>query len=280
MLPPSAALSRLRGELRTVPLREVARELLRAYARNELLTFASAIAFKVLFAFIPFALFAFGLLGTFGLTGVWQHDVAPQLKGSVSPPAFELIDNTVRRVLSSQQLFWVTVGLAIAVWEMSGATRCVMDVFDRIYESRRDRSFRERYTVSVAIAVAAGALLLAATAVFMLGPLASGVLTVLRWPVSALLMLAAIAVFIRFAPADRQSLEWVSVGSLLAVTAWLGTSVAFAFYIRELADYGTVYGALAVVIVAFEYVYLAAIAFLTGAQLDQLIRARAQADRS
>jgi membrane protein len=258
------------------PLRELVREVLRAYRRNDLLTYASAIAFQVAFALIPFTLFAIGLLGALGLEDVWKQDVAPELRSSVSPAAFTLINSTALKVLGSKNLFWVTAGLVIAVWEMSAGMRAVMGAFDRIFGSHRTRSARERYLVSIGLAVVVGVLLLAATAVFMLGPAVSGVLTILRWPVSAALLLAAIAVQLRFAPADRQAIRWVSLGSLLVVGAWLGTSLAFAFYIRDIADYGTVYGALAVVIIAFEYLYLASVAFLTGAQLDQIARERAR----
>jgi membrane protein len=258
------------------PLREPVRALLRAYRRNELLTFASAIAFQLAFALIPFTLFALGLLGALGLEDVWKHDVVPDLHSSVSPAAFTLINSTALKVLGSKNLFWVTAGLVIAVWEMSAGMRAVMGAFDRIYGTRRSRSPRERYLVSIGLAIAVGLLLMLAIAVFMLGPLVSGVVTIVRWPASAALLLTAIAVELRFAPADPQPIRWVSLGSGLVVGAWLATSLAFAFYIRDIADYGTVYGALAVVIIAFEYLYLASAAFLTGAQLDQLARERAR----
>ncbi len=67
---------------------------------------------------------------------------------------------------------------------------------------------------------------------------------------------------------------WVSFGSLLVVVAWLGTSLAFTAYLVHVADYGNIFGALATIIVVFEYLYIATVAFLTGAQLDALIHAR------
>jgi membrane protein len=271
---PGVTLGRLREEARTMTLREGVEEILSAYKRNDILTYANAIAFQVFFALIPMLLFAFGLLGFFGLDRIWRDHVAPDVAASVSPAAFELINSTVLRVLGQEQLFWVTIGLAVAVWKMSGAVRAVMGVFDRIYESGRERGAKERYVTSIWLAVITGTLLLGAVAVFLLGPLLSGVLTVLRWPLCAVLLFAAMGAFVRMAPSDPQPLEWVSFGSLLVVVAWIGTSIAFAFYVRNIADYGSIFGALATVIITFEYLYLASIAFLTGAQLDALIRKR------
>jgi membrane protein len=259
-------------------VRALIRDVLRAYGDNDLLTFASAIAFQVLFALLPFALFAIGLLGAFGLTDVWKHNVAPELKQSVSPAAYQLLNSTALKVLGSKNLFWITAGLVISAWEMSSAMRGVMDVFDRIYEVDRKRSLKERYVVSVVLAVVVGALLLIATAVFMLGPLTGPLLTIARWPVVVLVLLAAIGVQLRFAPAEPQPVRWVSLGTVLVIATWLITSVAFAFYIRDIADYGTVYGGLASAFIALEYLYVAVVAFLTGAQLDRLVRERARAD--
>src|SRR5215216_5524544 len=171
-------LRRLRDEARAISARDAIKELLGAYSRNDLLTFASAIAFQVFFALIPLMLFALALMAGLGLSDVWSEDIAPDLRDQVSPAAFTLIDDTVSKVLESKQLFWLSVGAVITVWEMSGATRAIMDVFDRIYDAERKRSFRERYTVSIALSIAAGILILAAAAAVQLLPL------VLEGPIS------------------------------------------------------------------------------------------------
>jgi membrane protein len=132
------------------------RELLKGYREADVLTYGSAIAFQVMFALIPVALFALGLLGFLGLDDVYRDDVAPDLRSSLSADAFGVVDGVVRKVLGSGQLFWITAGALIAIWEMSGAMRAVMQVFDRIYGSERDRDFRERYVTSLLLAVGAG----------------------------------------------------------------------------------------------------------------------------
>ena len=66
--------------LRAVRLRTVAEGVIRGYADHDLLTFASAIAFQVLFALIPLALFGFGLLGGLGLQEQWTRQWGPEVR--------------------------------------------------------------------------------------------------------------------------------------------------------------------------------------------------------
>jgi membrane protein len=148
-----------------------------------------------------------------------------------------------------------------------------MGVFDRIYGSRRRRDFKERYLTSIWLSTACAVLLLLAVAVFALLPLFAGTwASIVRWPVAAALLFVTIALLVHVAPADRQPLEWVTVGALLVVVAWLGTSVVFAFYVRDIASYGSIFGALATVVIVLTYIYVSSIAFLTGVQLDALVQ--------
>jgi membrane protein len=185
-------------------------------------------------------------------------------------------------VLGEQQTFWTTAGALLAVWKVSAATRAIMDVFDRIYGSPR-RSFAERMRVSLLLGTAVAVLLLAAAATVILGDDALAAVGVdsplirwLRWPVALALLFAVIAVLVAYAPVERQSGEWVTFGSIVVVTAWVGTSVVLSWYLTSVASYGSVFGALATVMVALTYLYFAAAAVLTGAELDALVRERVE----
>jgi uncharacterized BrkB/YihY/UPF0761 family membrane protein len=45
---------------------------------------------------------------------------------------------------------------------------------------------------------------------------------------------------------------------------------------HQVADYGSIFGALAAVWIVLTYLYLAAIAFLTGAEVDTVLREQAR----
>jgi membrane protein len=257
--------------MRALRPRRTARALFGAFGEHDLLTYASAISFQAFFALIPLTLTALGLLGELSLDEVWKDDLARDLEPQVSRPVFEVIDETVRRVLESKQLFWATFGAVLTVWEVSGAMRAVMTVLDRIYRHRRERPRLHRYAVSAALSALVMVLMLAAAGAVFVGGLVDGAaVAILRWPLAGLLLLAALWAVVHWAPSERRPWRWVSFGSALVVIAWLGMSAGFGAYMRGIADYGSIFGNLATVIVTLEYLYLTAIVFLAGLTLDAI----------
>jgi membrane protein len=274
-------LRRIVEELQAVTLREAVCEVARGYREHDLLVFASSIAFHVLFAIIPLVLFGLGLLGGLGLEEQWTSEWTPTVRASMSPAAFQVVDDTVRRALGQQQVFWMTAGAALAVWRISATMRTIMGAFDRIYTSRRERPFVERMRVSLLLGAAVTILLLLAAACVVLGDealrgigITSGWILWLRWPVALALLFAVVTLLVAYAPADRQPAQWVTFGSIVVVAAWAGTSLVLGLYLTSIADYGSIFGALATVVIVLAYLYVASGAVLTGAQLDALVRER------
>lgn len=273
---------RVREGARALTPRELARGVVDSFREHDLLVQAGGIAFRVLLALIPAACFVIGLLGLFGFDEVWSSDVAPDLRSSVSTPAFKLIDDAVTHVLTQQQAFWVTVGAGIAIWEISGVVRASEKVLNRIYRVRReDRPLLERFGVSFAVAAGVGVCLLAALAVVRLGPFvideALGPVLgfAIRWILALGLLLLAVGLVLRAAPAVKRPWHWVSFGALVAVGAWALMSLAFGLYLTQVADYASIFGNLATVFILLEYVFLAAIAFLAGLVVDSLVQKKA-----
>src|SRR3954469_7811216 len=158
------------SDARAVTVRGATREILRLFKENDILTYASAISFQVFFALVPMALLALGLLSAFGATGVFTHDIAPTLKQNLSGPVYHAVDDTVRKVLADQHLFWITLGAAIAVWEVSGAMRATMQVLNRVYGTPEERTFRRKLWESIALSTVVTLLLLLAAGSVKAGP--------------------------------------------------------------------------------------------------------------
>jgi membrane protein len=257
------------------------RELVAAFRENDLLLFASAIAFQVLTAIVPLALFGLGLVAFLDLTELYDSDLRPKLAEQVDIPTFVVIDSTVERILGEKQIFWVTLGGALAVWQLSGAVRAAMDGLNRVHGVEERRTWKDRYPRSIALAVAGTVLVFAAAATIRLGPLLTGgppfalaaVLFVVRWAVAAALLVLFVALLIHFGPdAADQPLGWVTFGAVLVIVIWLAMSALFWVYLTRIASYGSVFGFLASFVVLTGYLYASCVAFVAGVQLDALAR--------
>jgi len=278
----------VKRSLRRLADRAALAELWRGFNENHLLTYASAMSFRVLFALVPFALFMLATLGFLDLGDLWTRNVAPDLKREVSPGVYQVIDEAARNVLSSHQVFWLTAGAAIALWFMSGAVRAAMEALDEIYGMRERRSIAERLRCSLWLAAAVGACFVLAAAVVRLGPLAvhprpdnfllEVASVVVRWAVAIALLGLAVSLTVRYGPMAELPTRWVTLGAALSVGSWVVMSVAFGAYLTGIASYGSIYGSLAVLMVLFSYVYLSTAAFLFGAQVDALAREEAAED--
>src|SRR3954469_1500971 len=161
------------SDARALSPRAATAAVVAGFKENDLLTYASAISFQVFFALVPLALLALGLLGAFGLSEWWSTDAAHTVRENVSQPVYRVINDTVQKILAHRQLFWVTLGAAIAVWEVSGAMRATMQVLNRVYGVEEKRSFGRKLFESIVLSTAVTFMLLLAAAVVKAGPAAA-----------------------------------------------------------------------------------------------------------
>jgi membrane protein len=265
---------------RCVPIRELTKDVVRSFQRNGLPNFASAMAFQAVLALVPFLLFVLALIGFLDLEEIWREDVAPDVRSFASESAFRLIDETVHTVLGQQQLWWLTAGLLLTLWELSAATRVTMSALDRVYGFHRRRNIVELLPRSIALGAAMGTCAVSAIAVVRFGGAVTddfgGFLSfVIRWLVAAGLLGIGVALTVHYGAATRQPVPWVSLGTGLVMLAWVVTSIGFGVWTTLVASYGSVFSHLATFFVLLVYVWLLANAFLVGIQVDACMRKRA-----
>lgn len=262
--------------------RKLARKVITGMEEQDLLTYASAIAFQVLTSLLPLALLVLSIMGFLSLDDVWTKDLAPQVKGQVSPNVFGVIDDVARHTLGSKQGWWLTAGLVFTLWQTSGVARAIMGALSRVYGDGEDRPFVRRYLTSFGLGIAVAVCVLGALAIVRFGGPILGlddagwagrvVLIVVQWGTALSLLTTAVWVLLRFAPAHPGPHRWVSFGSALCVIAWVGTSAVFGLYVSDVADYGSIFGSLATAFLLMTYLYISACAFLIGAEVDAIVR--------
>ena len=246
-------------------------KLVKCFKENDLLTYASAIAFQLLIALIPLFALSLVLLGRARAGDIWYERVQPVIAQRVTPEVYLAVSDAVDRVLHQTSLIWVAFAIVLTVWEVSGSVRAVMGALNRVYGTKEKRSIYVRFAVSFALAIGVIALVLTAFGLVAFGGW-------LFLPVAFVLLWATIVVLLRWAPAKHVEFRWISIGSVLVILSWLGASLAYGFYVRNVADFKSAFGFVAAGLVLTGYLYVSSIVFLVGAQIDEIARQDAKGE--
>jgi uncharacterized BrkB/YihY/UPF0761 family membrane protein len=107
-----------------------------SFAEHNLLTYAAAIAFQGLIAFVPLTLLALGVLGATGHRELWTQHVAPVLHDRLTPAVFDGIDSTVRKILDHGTAGLIAFSVVLSVWYLTAAMRAVIEALDKSTTSR------------------------------------------------------------------------------------------------------------------------------------------------
>jgi membrane protein len=247
------------------------------FARHDMLTYASAIAFQTLVALVPLLLLGLGLLGTFHHTSVWTSDIAPTVERKLTPTSYSAVQAAVNLIFSGSGIGLLVFAGLLAIWEVSGSVRACMGGMNRIYDSEERRPAWLRFGVSFALAIAITACLVGSVILltFLKGA-GGGALHWLvfagRWLGAVAVLFAAISLLARFGPAEPRPWRWDSLGAALVVVSWLVASLIFKWFVTSVANFETATGQLTVFLVLTGYFYTSSIIFLVGVQLDELLR--------
>jgi membrane protein len=266
----------------------VVRAIARRFAEHDLLSYASTVAFQVLYALVPLALAGLALLGYLGLEEAWTDSLAPDIRDRLDDDVFSVVDSTVRSILTERRSAWLTFGLAFAIWQVASAIRAASGPLNRIYNDGEDRPMHKRLLTTLAAALVVTPLLVLAilsiafgprlASLLDLGPFASVAALVARWALTAGVLLLVVWIVLRYAPARRRPFRWNASGTLLVVGGWIVASIVFGLYVEHVANYESLYGGLASIIVLLSYLYLLAVVFFAGVQTDSVLRDRAEGD--
>jgi len=242
---------------------------------------AAAVAFYSFLAMIPALAALVSILGLVAQGGDPQT-VIERVFGALPGDAQSLLVDQLTSISnqsSGSLSFGLVLGLALSIWTASGAIGQMVNTINIAYDEEETRSWFRRKATSLVLTF--GAIVYVAAAVFTvtalpriidassLGVGTQRLLGFLIWPGLALSFMAALAVMYRIGP-DRNPARWrwVSVGSVLAVAAWIAVTLGFQVYVNRFGSYNQTYGSLAGVVVALLWLWLTAVIVLLGAEVN------------
>ncbi len=270
-------------ELRQLPLGKVMVRTVNEFLDDEMSTYASALAYQMLFSLFPFLLFLIALIGFLHLPDFFSW-LRLQSELVLPPQALEQVNPVIDQLQQSKGGL-LSIGIFIALWTASAGVRLMMSAMNAAYDVVEGRPIWKRFPLSVLYTIGIAMMMLAVAALMVTGPqvmnwLASQIgmeefivtlWTVLRWPLIVILLMVAVALIYYVMPDVKQEFRFITPGSVLAVVVWIMASLGFGYYVKTFADYNAMYGSIGAIIVLLLYFYISAAVLLLGAEMNAVV---------
>ena len=208
--------------------------------------------------------------------------------------AFQIVQDQISRVVSkgnTQLGATFLFGLGLAIWSANAGVKSVIDALNVAYEEPEKRGFLKLNLVSLTFTVGGiVALLLMVGAVVAfplaldhigLAPESQFIVSLARWPLLFVALVAALGILYRFGPSRPAARwQWLSVGTVVAALLWIAGSSLLSWYLSNFANYDATYGSLGAAIGLMMWMWMSAIIVLCGAELNSEIEHRVVPDRT
>jgi membrane protein len=269
--------------LRTVV--RIAVEAFQSFVALDGWAIASHIALSALMSLFPFLIVVAALGGIFGsrdladeagrlLLEAWPKEVA-------APIALD-----IHGVLTSARSDLLTLGVAFAIYFASSGVESLRIALNRAYDVIERRNWLLLRLESIGYVLVGAVALLAFAFLVVLAPLIWSVLlrhipglerlgfvvTLVRFSVAAVILVAALVIVHLWLPAGRRRLRDIVPGILATLVLWLISGTLFGRYLAEFAfNYLTMYASLASAMIALLFLYISASIFIYGGEINAAV---------
>jgi membrane protein len=204
------------------------------------------------------------------------------LSGVLPQEALKLLSDQLHALVAAPRDklgLGLLISLLIALWSATSGTGSLMQALTVAYEEREDRGILSFYGRAIALTIGIGvfallSLFLIAGIPAVIGSLPLSELwrdriSLIRWPLLAILAVVALGVLYRYGPARRNPCwNCLSIGTIAAAVLWLAGSAGFSFYVARFSSYDKTYGSLGAVVILLMWFYVTAYIILAGAELN------------
>ncbi|MDQ2676791.1 MAG: YihY/virulence factor BrkB family protein [Actinomycetota bacterium] len=262
--------------LKDVGMAELVRNSFARFREADAFSHSRALAFQLVLTLLP------ALIAVVGFAGVLDQEsfsrvLEATFKDLAPGPAGEVLTRTIESSSNSGGLALV-LGLGVAIVSGTTAMGQIERGSNRIYGVERDRPSVAKYTRAALLAASAGAATVGAFVLVVAGSEVGTALTdeglsdalgtawsILRWPLGAILVVAAAALLFERSPNRSQpEPSWLAFGSGLSVLLWFAFTGILGAYLEISKDFGETYGPLAGFIGLMLWALLTALALFGG----------------
>jgi membrane protein len=257
-----------------------ARFLWRRFLADRLFQAAGSLAYSTVFALVPLAIVAFGMLAAFPAFEQWKGALTDFIFSNFVPSAARSLQGYLDSSLTGVGAF-TAAGLIVLVVSLLITLHSIEQTFNRIWRAPSTRPKLARFliywTVLTLGTMLAATLMAVAAYVFAL-PLfltdeGRWLAHAAWWLAPVLVEFTCITLIYRLVPRHEVQLRHALPGALLAVLLLELVKWGLGIYLGNFSTYQRIYGALSALPILLLWIYLSWIAVLLGASLAASVAA-------
>ncbi len=173
----------------------------------------------------------------------------------------------------------VISGILLSLWSASKGMTALIASLNIAYDEEETRSFIT--LTGLALLLTIGLILFIIIALGFItilpliietlgfGQISQTFLSLARWPLMGMVVVAGLAVLFRYAPCrEEPQWQWVSWGAGIATTLWIIGSILFSLYVENFGKYNETYGSLGSAVILFMWFFVTAYIIVFGAEVN------------
>lgn len=257
----------------------LAGDMIRRYYVHDVARDSAALTYYLLFAIFPLLIFVSTLLG------VLELDIA-SITAVLAPILPSDVVDIIRTYLEyvaanqSRQLLWFS--LVFSIWFPMRSTGCLMHSLRKAFGRSAPenillgqlRTLLFTIWMIFVIGLTLALVVVGRRALYFLSgflPLSETFISVwgyLRFIILGLVMAISLGILYQLALGQRRPLREVLPGVGSSLAAWLLLSMAFSYYVENMARYAQLYGSIATIGVVLLWLYMSGQVLILGAELS------------
>jgi membrane protein len=200
----------------------------------------------------------------------------------VVPPGTENIVTEIFTERGQRPVFLLITATILSVLGASGVMLSLMEGFRNAYGIQKGRPFlKNRWIAAVLVLAAVVPSVIASTLIVLgrnveywlipstrFGGVVAAISPWVRYIVAISGIVLATSLMYTWGPNPHRSWRRVLPGAILATALWSMATIAFAWYVRNIADYNVLYGSVGAVIALLIWMYLLAVIALFGCEYN------------
>ncbi len=259
---------------------------IRGFQKGALVTRASAIAFNILIAILPSAIFLFALIPFIPIQN-FQTELVQFFYNILPENVFAMLETTLVQVITKRSgglLFFMF--LVTLIFSTNGI-HALINAFNVSAHKFETRSWISQRITSLFLVFLVAIMMAAGIIIILLGKTALTklvemeiiemnftyyLISVAKWIILLALIFFGISSLYYEIPARRKEWKYFSPGSIVATLLFIISSLGFSYFVNNFGQYNKLYGSIGTLMVILLWLYFNSISLLIGFELNVSIK--------